>query len=183
MLAGAWPLSARSGNATTLTSSRFPGESDAACAGNAPSVNAVTAAANGRIGDNTEMNTITTTGLMPLSATGAARSNSWIRHHREYVSGPGADRITRASSTVRSAKRISTFADWQPFEDWNTAGVATSAECPGGHRQASRVIIGQAPIADQPTITETIAYARMSGISRAQRCVRLDSRSARPGHR
>jgi hypothetical protein len=47
------------------------------------------------------MNTITTAGLMPLSATGAARSKTWIRHHHEYVSGPGADRITRASSTVR----------------------------------------------------------------------------------
>ena len=50
-LAGAWPFTARSGNATTLAPSRFPAKSGAACAGVAPRATAVTAAASGRIGD------------------------------------------------------------------------------------------------------------------------------------
>lgn len=51
MLAGAWPFTARSGKATALASSCFPGESGEASAGDAPSATAVTAAARGKIGD------------------------------------------------------------------------------------------------------------------------------------
>jgi hypothetical protein len=49
-------------------------------------------------------------------------------------------------------------------------GLPRRPECPGGRRQA-RVIIHQAPMADQPTITEIIAYVGMSGMykSSAQR--------------
>jgi hypothetical protein len=58
MLAGAWPFTARSGKATFLVSSCFPGESGEARAGAALSATAVTAAARGKIGDFVTAGTI-----------------------------------------------------------------------------------------------------------------------------
>ena len=48
-------------------------------------------------------------GLDAVERDGGDAFQTWIRHHDEYISGPGADQITRASATVRSAKKNFNF--------------------------------------------------------------------------
>jgi len=40
---------------------------------------------------------------LPRTRDGGDAFQTWIRHRDEYVSGPGADQITRATATARSA--------------------------------------------------------------------------------